>query len=267
MVPVPRGEFFRGSDNSLRSDEKPRHLVKISSFYLDETLVTYSAFRSFVETTHYITTAEKKGVGMVAWEGLRNWAWEKIKGSFWANPFGPTFEFKMADDLPVVSVSWRDAFAYCAAQKKRLPTEAEWEYAMRAGSDKRFPWGNDPRRADGKMGLNFWQGKSHTNNTDGDGYLYMSPVKAFPPNAWGIYDPVGNVWQWVNDWYGDGYYREIKSAKGALDPQGPPTGKQKVARGGSWWCSSTTCEGFGLNYRGKAHPDAVFNNNGFRCAL
>jgi sulfatase modifying factor 1 len=265
MVCIPSGQYHRGRESDRR-DEGPRHLVKISEFLLDETLVTVGAFRKFVESKSYVTTAEEKGYGMVAVEGMKNWKWEKTPGAFWKEPFGGLIDFKLRDDYPVVSVSWDDANAFCAWAGKRLPTEAEWEYAMRAGSDSLFPWGSTPKQKNGKYGLNFWQGKGHEKNLLEDGHMYVSPVKDFPPNKWGIYDPVGNVWQWVADWYGRDYYREVASPDGVRDPKGPPNGNKRVARGGSWWCSHHTCSGYGLVYRGKASPAAVFNNNGFRCA-
>lgn len=266
MLTIPSGHFFMGKNNAHHGDQSPRHDVSIDSFLIDDTLVTNKDFKSFVETTHYSTTAEKKGYGMVAYEGLQNWEWKKIKGASWKNPFGPNSNVEIKDDFPVVSVSWEDADAYCKYLGKRLPTEAEWEYAAGAGtSDQRFPWGNDYHHH-GKIGLNFWQGSNHTKNEKLDGYLYMSPVKAFAPNKWGLYDPVGNVWQWVQDWYSSTEYLDDAKSSPTKNPQGPSSGTRRVSRGGSWWCSETTCDGFGLFFRGKAHPEATFNNNGFRCA-
>lgn len=163
-------------------------------------------------------------------------------------------------------VSWLDADAYCRHIGKRLPTEAEWEHAMRAGSRARFPWGDAPELPGGGLGLNFWQGTSHRQNLRLDGWVYVSPVRAFPPNAWGIHDPVGNVWQWTADWYAPDAYAQAARDGVVRDPRGPASGAKRVLRGGSWWCGTCTCEGYGLTYRGKAAPDAPFNNNGFRCA-
>ncbi len=131
-----------------------------------------------------------------------------------------------------------------------------------------FPWGNAPTGPEGDYLLNYWQGESHDKNTRADGHLYVSPVKAFPPNRWGLYDPVGNVWQWVADGYADDTFatRARKGDDVLRNPQGPPTGEKRVTRGGSWWCSGRTCSGYGLFFRGKADADAPFSNHGFRCA-
>ena len=272
MVPIPAGSFVRGRAQSDRPDEVPPHRVRLHAFFMDETLVTRTDFVRFVTATGYRTTAEKQGVGVGSQEGMNDWEWERIPGASWRRPFWedtkdtPAF---LHADAPVAMVSFFDAQAYCAHYGKRLPTEAEWEYAMRAGSkDTRYPWGESPERQPGVFGLNFWQGASHRQNLRLDGYVYVSPVRAYPPNAWGIYDPVGNLWQWTADWYAEDTYATLARTAGAgevVDPQGPSHGQKRVARGGSWWCGACTCEGNGLFYRGKAAPSAVFNNNGFRC--
>jgi formylglycine-generating enzyme required for sulfatase activity len=278
MVRVPRGTFVQGHDDADRADESPAHIVDISTFDLDATLVTRKQFSEFVAATHYVTTAEKFGVGIGSQEGMADWTWERIPHASWRRPFvhqqagEQTADERafLADDAPVVMVSFDDAVAYCTHFGKRLPTEAEWEYAMRAGSNgTRYPWGNDPKVA-GQYRLNFWQGTSHRENLRSDGFVYVSPVRAFPPNAWGIYDAVGNVWQWTADFYAPNAYgaaaSEQKNDQAAHDPTGPSSGKERVLRGGSWWCGACTCEGNGLFYRGKSDPEAPFNNNGFRCA-
>lgn len=267
MVLIPAGTFVMGREFGPHADEKPPHRVRLDAFWLDETLVTVADFRGFVERTRYVTSAERLGFGMTATVGMKNWAWEKKPGANWRAPWGPdrAAEIPLGDDLPVTMVSHHDARAYCAERGWRLPTEAEWEYAMRAGSQgTRYPWGNSPRRPDGKMGLNFWQGDGHEHNLLEDGYLYLSPVRAFPPNAFGIYDPVGNAWQWTGDWYAADTY--ARDAGGVTNPTGPRAGTHRVARGGSWWCSAKTCSGYGLFARGKTSPEAAYSNNGFRCA-
>ena len=270
LVEVAAGTFVRGHDEAERADEGPPHRVTVSAFLLDRTLVTRAAFAAFVAATGYVTTAEEQGYGLGASEGMGDWEWERIPGASWRRPYWEQtadHEAFLRDDAPVVMVSHLDAEAYCRALGKRLPTEAEWEYAMRAGADTtRYPWGDEPTSADGRYALNFWQGSSHVRNERRDGFVYVSPVRAFAPNAWGLHDPVGNVWQWTADSYAADSYELAAAAGGVTDPTGPTSGTKRVLRGGSWWCGACTCEGNGLFYRGRAEPTAVFNNNGFRCA-
>ena len=230
--------------------------------------------------TEYVTSAEHLGYGIASSEGMADWEWQRVPDASWRRPYRDDTADNAAflrDDAPVVMVSGVDATAYCRYRGARLPTEAEWEYAMRAGGHPgdRYPWGDAPERAGGRgprsLGLNFFQGTSHEHNLREDGFVYVSPVRAFPPNAWGIYDPVGNVWQWVADGYDAQMYRRVadtltEDGAAADDPVGPPGARMQVLRGGSWWCGACTCEGNGLFYRGKADRAAPFNNNGFRCA-
>jgi sulfatase modifying factor 1 len=271
MVAIAAGSFIRGRAHTDRADERPPHRVQLRAFYLDATLVTRADFARFIAASGHRTTADRQGYGIGASEGMNDWEWERIPGASWRKPFWeatadtPAF---LRDDAPVVMVSYFDAQAYCRFHDKRLPGEAEWEYAMRAGtSGQRYPWGDDPERSPGVYGLNFWQGASHRKNLRLDGHVYVSPVRAFPPNAWGLYDAVGNVWQWTADYYApDTYLRDAASRPAAIDPRGPLRGDKRVLRGGSWWCGACTCEGNGLFYRGKSTPGAVYNNIGFRCA-
>jgi formylglycine-generating enzyme required for sulfatase activity len=261
---IPEGTFVEGRNDAERPDERPAHVVHVAAFELDATLVTRAAFERFVRETGYVSTAERIGFGMVAREGMEDWEWARTPHASWRTPFAegtPEADAFLRPDAPVVMVSWDDADAYCRADGGRLPTEAEWEYAMRAGSaGTRYPWGERPER-DGRLGLNFWQGGSHAHNLRIDGYVYVSPVRAFLPNAWGIYDPVGNVWQWTADVYEDDAY-----ARAARGEPASREGDYRVLRGGSWWCGACVCDGMGLYYRGKAKRRAVYNNNGFRCA-
>lgn len=271
MVAIAAGSFVRGREKSDRPDEKPPHQVRLRAFYLDAALVSRADFARFIAASGHRTTAEKQGYGVGASEGMNDWEWERIPGASWKKPFweatADTAAF-LRDDAPVVMVSYFDAQAYCRFYDKRLPSEAEWEYAMRAGtSGRRYPWGDDPERSPGVYGLNFWQGASHRKNARLDGHVYVSPVRAFPPNAWGIYDAVGNVWQWTADSYApDTYLRDARAGTTVVDPRGPQRGDKRVLRGGSWWCGACTCEGNGLFYRGKSTPESVYNNIGFRCA-
>ncbi len=201
---------------------------------------------------------------------MRDWQWKKARGASWRRPFGELLpDYTVTPQQPATQVSWRDADAYCRWAKKRLPTEVEWEVAMSAGAHTRYPWGSHPK-LDGVARLNHWQGRAdgdeHEVAVVDDGHLYLSPVRTYPPNALGIYDPVGNVWQITDTWYDADAFADEARAGVVVDPTGPRHGKQKVARGGSWWCSARTCQGFGLWYRGKNDVDAPFNNVGFRCA-
>ncbi len=265
---VPAGVLLRGRRVTARPDERPPHRVAVAAFCMDETLVTRAAFGRFVGATGYVTDAERRGYGAESVEGLRDWAWQRVPHGSWRRPFREDSDDARAylrDDAPATMVSWNDARAYCAWRNGRLPTEAEWEYAMRAGSvGARYPWGDSPLDEAGRPRLNYWQGASHAHNDRLDGWVYVSPVRAFAPNAWGFYDPVGNVWQWTADVYRrDAYPRAAMGRATDLARGGPHD--QRVLRGGSWWCAECTCEGYGLWYRGHNAPDAAFSNIGFRC--
>ncbi len=279
LVSLPAGDFVQGRDDGPRNDERPAHAVHVARFSIERTLVTREAFARFVAKTGYVTTADRLGFGMASREGMDDWAWERVPHASFRAPFiadTPGREAFLVPSAPAVMTSHEDAVAYCTHLGMRLPTESEWEYAMRAGSSEtRYPWGPSPMH-DGRPGLNYWQGESHHKNDLEDGFLYVSPVRAFPPNAWGIHDPVGNVWQWTADVYNPLAYAKAKAGLAgdeAIDavlrdaPDFPRQKRQeRVLRGGSWWCGACTCEGNGLFYRGHAEPTAVFNNNGFRCA-
>ena len=262
----------RGSETGIvHADELPLHKVVLSPFYIDRTPVTYEKFRQFVQETDYTTDAEKQGFAMYFEEGYRDFTWKPRKGRSFRNPFEDSFDMK---EMPVVNISWQDAVNFCNHYEKRLPTEAEWEFAARAGREKtRFPWG-DELYPEGKIMGNHWQGavdekgKDHFKNLNTDGFMFLSPVRAFPPNRYGIYDMVGNVWEFTSDWYSPEYYAYSRShfPDGIKNPDGPEHGQKKVTRGGSWWCSEKTCTGFGLYLRGKIKPDLSFPNLGFRCA-
>lgn len=223
------------SDKEGRQDEYPQHKVKVSGFWVDATEVTNAQFAEFVAATGYITTAERAPV----WEELKKqlpsntpkphdsllvaaslvftppsytvslqnasmwWSWKA--GANWRHPRGPESSIKGKEDYPVVQVSWEDAQAYAEWAGKRLPTEAEWEYAGRGGHQaKIFPWGNEPIEQ-GKPKANTWQGTFPVKNTEWDQFARLAPVKSFPPNDYGLYDMAGNVWEWCADWYDSEY--------------------------------------------------------------
>lgn len=271
LLLIAAAASLSGAAPSARATLTTDGMVRVpaATFDIDATLVTRKQFSEFVDATHYVTTAEKHGAGIGSQEGMEDWAWERMPHASWRRPFkdenADTRAF-LADDAPVVMVSWNDAVAYCTHFGKRLPTESEWQHAMSAGSNgTRYPWGDDPKDGHRYL-LNYWQGPSHRENLRSDGFVYVSPVRAFPPNAFGIYDAVGNVWQWTADIYEPNPHATAASHHENTEPSPPTDKKERVLRGGSWWCGACTCEGNGLFFRGKAAPDAPFNNNGFRCA-
>jgi sulfatase modifying factor 1 len=162
-----------------------------------------------------------------------------------------------------VQVSWNDAAAYCRWAGKRLPTEAEWEYAARGGIEgQSFPWGKE-FQPEGKWMANTWQGTFPLKDEGGDGHQGLAPVKSYPPNGYGLHDMAGNAWEWVADWYDPAYYRNSLTD----NPPGPATGEERIMRGGSWMCSDNYCLGYRVAQRNKATPDSGLNNTGFRCAM
>ncbi len=264
---VPAGVLSRGRAVTRRPDERPPHRVSVAAFCMDATLVTRASFARFASATGYVTQAERAGYGVVSYEGFDDWAWQHLPHGSWRAPTGVDNEDTrsfLRDDAPAVMTTWNDAAAYCAWRRGRLPTEAEWEYAMRAGRyGTRFPWGDSPLDANGRPRINFWQGRDHHHNDRHDGWVYVSPVRAFEPNAWGFYDPSGNVWQWTSDVYRREEYADIALHHPAPDAS---VNAHRVVRGGSWWCGPGTCDGFGLWYRGHNDPASAFSNLGFRCA-
>jgi sulfatase modifying factor 1 len=275
MVLVPAGVLHRGTSIGP-VDQRPAHAVAVAPFFMHDTLVTVAAFANYVDISGAVTSAERAGFGKTATLGMQDWQWAEVEGATWRAPFGPAHvdDMPQRDDDPVTMVSFNDAAAYCAFYNLRLPTEIEWEYAMRAGSTARFPWGKSERDNDNAVRFNHWEGEHHDDNPAVDGFIYRSPVKAYPPNAFGLYDAVGNLWQWTADWYAPDTYARVAAAGTSADvviagdvaqARVPTAGTTKVARGGSWWCSANTCHGYGLVTRGKTVPQAAFSNNGFRC--
>jgi formylglycine-generating enzyme required for sulfatase activity len=241
-------------------DERPAHRVTLSPFYIDPTEVTNREFADFVKATGYKTDAERRGSSWVFRQGMKDWA--DVEGADWRHPLGPESTITDKMDHPAVNISWNDAAAYADWAGKRLPTEAEWEYAARGGREGEvYPWGNE-LKPDNKVMANFWQGTWPDKNELEDGSYYTSPVALFSANGFGVYDLIGNVWEWTADWYAEDYYRRSP----ARDPKGPATGDMRVARGGSWFCSENYCGAYRVGFRGKSPQDASFNNVGFRCA-
>lgn len=256
MMFIPGGAFLMGAEDEMPF-EGPVHEVYVDSFWIDRYEVTVARFAEFVAATGYQTEAEKFG-----WSGvfdLETGGWMKVDGADWRYPEGPGS--KAQPDEPVTQVSWNDAAAYARWAGKRLPTEAEWEYAARGGlTGKRYIWG-DELRPGGKPVANWWQGRFPSRNTGEDGYLGRAPVGKFPPNGYQLYDMTGNVWEWCADWFDPNYYSESPRR----NPTGPPTGEERAMRGGSWLCSENYCTNFRPAARSHATPDSGLNNVGFRC--
>ena len=260
MLRLPGGVFMMGTPRPAPDDQRPVHRVILAPFWLDSTHVTNRQFAEFIDDTDYITTAEKRG-----WSLLFNreqGSWEKVEGINWRHPTGVNSSLAGKENYPVVHVSWYDAAAYAAWAHKRLPTEAEYEYAARGGlSDSPFAWGRE-LIPDHKLQANYWQGKFPLTNLEQDGYFGVAPVGQFLPNRFGLYDMAGNVASWCSDWYAPDAF----GAHAHRNPRGPEKGKRRVLRGGSW--ASTDEQGAGLYVgdRNSAPPDETSSCIGFRCA-
>jgi len=301
MVWIPEGTFQMGSDDAdARPDEKPVHKVQLDGFWIDATDVTNRQFAEFVKATGYVTTAERPPdlaeimkqvppgtppppkealvpAGLVfratsqptAMNDVSQW-WNWAPGANWRHPDGPQSTIEGRDNDPVVQVSYEDAIAYAKWAGKRLPTEAEWEYAARGGGEsRRYSWGVEPLEENGRYKANTWQGNFPAHDDGEDGYATRSPVKKFPANGYGLYDMAGNVWQWVEDWYRpDSYPKELaKNPTGPSDSHDPeePYAPKRVIRGGSFLCNASYCSGYRVSARMKSSPDTGTNHIGFRC--
>ena len=257
MVLVRGGTFRMGDEDGHVPGESPAHDVTLKSFWMDRHEVTVEEFARFVEATNYKTDAERFG-----WSGVfdtETGDWARSDGADWRHPEGPASKARPLE--PVTHVSWDDAAAYARWAGKRLPTEAEWEFAARGGLvGKTYSWG-DELRPGGKPVANWWQGSFPEQDTGEDGFRGRAPVESFPPNGYGLYDMGGNVWEWCADWFDEGYYARSPKA----DPKGPEAGDERVIRGGSWMCSENFCTNYRAAARSHSPPDSGLNNLGFRC--
>ena len=259
MVLMPGGSFRMGNEGG-HDDEAAEHQVTIHAFLLDSHEVTNRRFAKFVDETGHVTTAEHDGYAWGYLKGER--AFRKISGASWRRPGGDGTSIEALMDHPVVCVSWHDARAFAKWSGKRLPTEAEWEYASRGGSSGHFRADIHQTGGTRLVAANVWEGTWPEKNLKADGFFYTAPVGSYARNEFGIADMIGNVWEWCSDWYSPDTYRH-----GARkNPVGPKTGEKRVARGGSWFCSAGYCSAYSTHYRGASPPDHSFNNVGFRCA-
>ena len=304
MVWVPGGDFTMGTDEKESyAPERPAHHVRVDGFWMDVTEVTNADFAKFVEATGYVTIAERKPdweelkkqlppgterpsddvlvpgslvfskpPGPVSLGNVGNW-WQWTPGANWRAPNGPGSNIEGREKYPVVQVSWDDAVAYAKWAGKRLPTEAEWEFAARGGlEDKRYSWGSE-LKPDGKWVANIFEGKFPYEDTAADGFAGLSPVRSYPPNGYGLYDMIGNTWEWCSDWYRADYYQALVKVSLTSNPQGPsesldpeePDQPKRVTKGGSFLCSDHYC----INYRPAARrgtaTDTGMSHVGFRC--
>jgi len=306
MVWIPPGTFWMGSEDG-QADEKPVHQVTLEGFWMDKTEISNEQFAKFVRATTYVTIAERKPdpkdfpgaspemlvPGSIVFtppsldeinrqraaEGLEPTAvipldnhflwWRYVPGANWRHPDGPQSDLTGRERHPVVHIAWEDARAYCNWAGKRLPTEAEWEYAARGGLDRQpYVWGKE-QKPGGKWMANIWQGRFPNENTLEDGFRGTAPVASFTPNGFGLYDMAGNVWEWCADWYLPDYYANSP----ANNPRGPDTSfdpnepgvMKRLQRGGSFLCSDLYCIGYRPSARMKSTPDTGLCHSGFRC--
>jgi formylglycine-generating enzyme len=306
MVWIPGGEFSMGAqdppdmdDVGMKAtiDSRPVHRVYVDGFFMDKTDVTNAEFEKVVKATGYVTVAERKPraedypnappenlvAGSVVFappdhpvplNDYFQW-WTYIPGANWRHPTGPDSSIAGKGNYPVVQIAYEDAEAYAKWAGKRLPTEAEWEFAARGGlAGKPYVWG-DSFRPNGKWMANTHEGHFPDKDTGEDGYVGIAPVAKFPANGYGLYDMAGNVWQWTSDWYRPDYYQQLASSGVARNPQGPdsaydpaePGHAKKAQRGGSFLCTDQYCSRYMVGTRGKGDVDTGTNHLGFRCVM
>lgn len=277
QVELPGGTFTMGDQQGIgypADGETPLHDVTVSPYSIDATSVTNADFARFVEATGYRTDAEMFGFSAVFHlvvaakpsQIMSNadgtpW-WIGVRGADWRHPGGPLSDLEGLDDHPATHISWNDARTYCRWTKRRLPTEAEWEFAARGGLEgARYPWGDD--LDPDTWQCNIWQGTFPKINTEEDGWLTTAPVRSFTQNGYGLWQPVGNVWEWCADWFDPGYYRVSPDQ----DPKGPPGGRARVLRGGSYLCHDSYCNRYRNAARSSNTPDSSMGNAGFRTVV
>lgn len=292
MAWIPPGTFKMGeASEKAFQDAKDIHPVELDGFWMDKTEVTNEQFAKFVKETKYVTVAEQKpdakdfpGVPedkLVPFSGVftkpkkgeevrgeLDW-WRAVPGACWNHPEGPDSSLKGREKHPVIHICFLDAEAYAKWAGKRLPTEAEWEYAARGGLEgKRYVWG-DKLTVGGKWQCNIWQGKFPFENEKQDGHDGTAPVASYPANGYGLHDMAGNVWEWCSDWYRPDYYKNSpkKNPQGPEDSHDPnePGAKKRVQRGGSFLCSDGFCIRYLPGGRGKGEIKSAASHIGFRC--
>ena len=295
MIWIPGGTFWMGCAECEMPDTLPVHLVTVDGYWLDKTPLTNAEFAKFVQATKYLTIAERKpdpkdfpgadpkllvpGSAVfnppakeISLDNALAW-WKYQPGANWQHPEGPKSNLTGRENHPVVHIAWDDAIAYAKWAGKRLPTEAEYEFAARGGQDRnKYSWGNE-LKPNGKWAANIWQGKFPNKDLGEDGFHSTSPVTAFPPNGFGLYDMGGNVWQWCADWYRPDYFATLPQAGATKNPTGPadshdpdePKLKKRVQKGGSFLCSDQYCSRYLVGSRGKGAVDSGGSNVGFRC--
>lgn len=274
MLKIEGGEYLMGGNSQqARRDEFPQHKETIEIIWVDETEVTNAEFRKFVEETGYVTTAERSfeingesfPPGAMVFNPKNPQAWWKFKeGANWKHPQGPESNIKGEENHPVVQVSWYDALAYAKWAGKRLPTEAEFEYLARGGKeDQIYHWGNNFEEA--TEFVNFHQGNFPVTNEVKDSFEKTAPVKSFPPNAFGLYEVSGNVWEWVLDTYYPNAYSKLEQRTDGYFKEYFNKEQQKVIRGGSFLCSESYCTGYRTAARMSSTPESGLEHLGFRC--
>ncbi|MET1019983.1 MAG: formylglycine-generating enzyme family protein [Microterricola sp.] len=273
---VPAQTFQMGDpfgDGKPADGEHVLHPVTLDAFTIDATTVSNADFGVFVDATGYRTEAEQfeysavfhlqiaAGRGDVLPPAAGTPWWNGVRGADWRHPGGRRSTLDGLADHPVVHVSWNDALAYCAWAGRRLPTEAEWECAARGGArGQRFPWGDTLLSGLGRWQCNIWQGEFPRSNTLEDGWLGTAPVRSFRPNGYGLWQSVGNVWEWCSDWFDPQAYLSGDN----VNPQGPGNGAARVLRGGSFLCHDSYCNRYRNAARSSNTPDSSMSNAGFR---